>query len=192
VSLPWCTVDSTRTNDAKDEIMSNDIYTQPMTTATRDRLIEMLGRKFAPKTAAQHAVWVVTHNMSEGMAADKVCSLETLEDWALLVAENGGEPAAPVAPKPDFEHGAFYMVGETVYRVKLGSRGFFYAEELVEGKFEYAPGAIRSIRVSDRMTLEQAQAYGIKTHHCACCGRELTNPESQERGIGPVCAAKYF
>ena len=36
-----------------------------------------------------------------------------------------------------------------------------------------------------------AMAYGTMTGSCSCCGRELTNPESVGRGIGPICASKY-
>jgi hypothetical protein len=36
-----------------------------------------------------------------------------------------------------------------------------------------------------------AVAYGRRFGQCACCGKELTNHESIERGIGPVCAEKY-
>ena len=36
-----------------------------------------------------------------------------------------------------------------------------------------------------------AIAYGVQTGSCSCCGRELTNKESVELGIGPICAAKY-
>jgi len=36
-----------------------------------------------------------------------------------------------------------------------------------------------------------ATAYGHQTGVCACCGRELTNAESVERGIGPICAEKW-
>lgn len=39
--------------------------------------------------------------------------------------------------------------------------------------------------------LEQAVAYGRQTGTCACCGRELTDPESIAAGIGPVCASKW-
>jgi hypothetical protein len=34
-------------------------------------------------------------------------------------------------------------------------------------------------------------AYGKRTGACSCCGRELTNGESIDRGIGPICAEKY-
>lgn len=36
-----------------------------------------------------------------------------------------------------------------------------------------------------------AKAYGLKTGSCSCCGRELTNGESIELGIGPICRDKY-
>lgn len=37
-----------------------------------------------------------------------------------------------------------------------------------------------------------AVAYGQKFGNCSCCGRLLTNPESIELGIGPICREKYF
>ena len=39
--------------------------------------------------------------------------------------------------------------------------------------------------------MRYAEAYGKRTGVCCCCGRELTNDESIERGIGPICAAKF-
>ena len=38
---------------------------------------------------------------------------------------------------------------------------------------------------------EAAVAYGRRTGRCACCGRLLTDPESIDRGIGPVCATRW-
>ncbi|AYD82043.1 hypothetical protein I5G60_gp48 [Mycobacterium phage Saguaro] len=32
--------------------------------------------------------------------------------------------------------------------------------------------------------------YGHEIGECGICGRQLTNDESRERGIGPICAAK--
>ncbi len=32
--------------------------------------------------------------------------------------------------------------------------------------------------------------HGLRTGHCGCCGRELTDQESIARGIGPICAEK--
>lgn len=36
-----------------------------------------------------------------------------------------------------------------------------------------------------------AVAYGKETGVCACCGRKLTNAESVELGIGPICRDKW-
>ena len=38
----------------------------------------------------------------------------------------------------------------------------------------------------------EARLYGMRTGTCACCGRELTDPKSIDRGIGPICAEKWF
>jgi predicted RNA-binding Zn-ribbon protein involved in translation (DUF1610 family) len=36
-----------------------------------------------------------------------------------------------------------------------------------------------------------ATAHGHEFGQCSCCGRELTNPESVSRGIGPICAERW-
>lgn len=36
-----------------------------------------------------------------------------------------------------------------------------------------------------------AEAYGIETGTCCICNAQLTNKESIERGIGPICATKF-
>ncbi len=36
-----------------------------------------------------------------------------------------------------------------------------------------------------------AKAYGAKTGSCSCCGRELTDGESVQLGIGPICRDKF-
>lgn len=36
-----------------------------------------------------------------------------------------------------------------------------------------------------------AVAYGKKFGKCSVCNRELSDPESIERGIGPICAGRY-
>lgn len=36
-----------------------------------------------------------------------------------------------------------------------------------------------------------AKAYGLRTGTCSVCGRELTDSESIDRGIGPVCSERF-
>jgi Family of unknown function (DUF6011) len=40
--------------------------------------------------------------------------------------------------------------------------------------------------------LQAAEAHGLRTGSCACCGRELTNRESIDHGIGPWCFERWF
>lgn len=54
---------------------------------------------------------------------------------------------------------------------------------------EIAGDALRTIAADP---LGAAIAYGRKTGTCSCCGRTLTNAESIELGIGPICRDKYF
>lgn len=39
--------------------------------------------------------------------------------------------------------------------------------------------------------LSAAIKYGKVSGSCSCCGRDLTDPRSIERGIGPICATKF-
>lgn len=42
-----------------------------------------------------------------------------------------------------------------------------------------------------RLTLAEVGALGKAWDHCLICGARLDNPESVDRGVGPVCAARY-
>lgn len=89
-----------------------------------------------------------------------------------------------------------YIKDDTVYKAIESQNGRMYAKELVvEDEFgttswNYAPGAISRLSLEDKATLERAAQYGKITGVCAMCGRKLTNEESIERGIGPICLEK--
>jgi hypothetical protein len=98
-------------------------------------------------------------------------------------------PAVSPAVRPSVVEGVYFKGGQ-VYRVKPSATGNLYAKVLVGNSFEYAPGAVRSLTLDDRMSLEQAEAFGLQFGVCVVCGRELTDAVSVARGIGPVCAKK--
>lgn len=61
------------------------------------------------------------------------------------------------------------------------------------GKFDMASGILRTVRAEGKRidtdpqrAAELGKLYGI----CMCCGLELTDETSIERGFGPVCASK--
>ena len=98
-----------------------------------------------------------------------------------------------------------YIKDDTIYKVILSNQGRLYAKRLVpggsRGRFEYAAGAIRTLTPEDALTAERAAEWGRQARkghdgsiqvYCACCGAELDNDESRDRGIGPVCYRRYF
>ena len=106
-------------------------------------------------------------------------------------AQKSAKPATP-----ELEAG-MYRKGDKIFKVQraVHGSGNLYAKELVQYDdgfaFEYAPGAIRKLTSADRMTLEQAKAWGALYGTCCQCGKTLTDEKSIENGIGPVCATKF-
>lgn len=91
-----------------------------------------------------------------------------------------------------------YVLDGTIYKVQhaVHGSGKQYAKRLVPGApgeratFEYAPGMVRKLRPEHRMTMDQAKEFGELYGTCCQCGRVLTNEDSIEAGIGPICASK--
>lgn len=79
--------------------------------------------------------------------------------------------------------------------IYVKTKGGEYLGKVVGTKFmatrEATPDHKAAIEVIARNPAEAATAYGKRTGECSCCGRELTDPVSIERGIGPICADKW-
>lgn len=103
-----------------------------------------------------------------------------------IVSTNGPEPLSPGFYQTDSDH---------IYKVVNSQKGHLYAMLMVGTQsghtWEYAPGVVKNLQPIHRMTLEDAKQFGRVSGNCMVCGRELTNPESIEAGIGPVCAGKW-
>jgi hypothetical protein len=70
-----------------------------------------------------------------------------------------------------------------------------YLGRIHEGKFiktrSATPEIEQRILEAAASPQEAAVKYGKMTERCSVCGHKLDNPESVERGIGPVCAEKF-
>lgn len=155
------------------QVLANEAPATEKQLATLDGLF---GRKFDAEKAAECREWLSTHRISKATASDRIGKLFKMPD---------------VASAEDLEIGMYRVDGEIfkVQRAVHGS-GHLYAKRLTEDGFEYATGAIRKIKASDRMTLDEAKEYGRLTNTCCQCGRTLTDETSIAEGIGPVCAGK--
>ena len=92
-----------------------------------------------------------------------------------------------------FEQGMYRTANGDIFRVqKSRESGNLYAKRLVidiggVASFEFESGAMRFLKASDKMSLEDAKAFGVETGICCVCGAFLTDERSVAEGIGPVC-----
>lgn len=133
--------------------------------------------------------------------------LDKREASRLIDEARSAKVSAPRAT-PTVTEG-FYATGKgksmAIHKVVLSRQGRPYAKTLMpggkKGRWTYAPGLVGTLTADDVLTPERAAEYGQTERegwdgslfvYCACCGAELDNAESRDRGIGPVCFRKYF
>jgi hypothetical protein len=106
------------------------------------------------------------------------------------------EPAAPVAIPEPAALGYYLHAGQVVRVVKAKTSDRRYAKRISYGAdgeratWDYVPGLVSQVTEAERLTVEQAAAYGHQHGNCMICGLALTVKKSVERGIGPVCYSK--
>lgn len=60
----------------------------------------------------------------------------------------------------------------------------------VNASWDRAPGVVNELTADQRLSLEEAQAFGKLYGVCCCCATILTDEKSIAAGIGPICASK--
>lgn len=134
---------------------------------------------------------VLTAVMTDSGQADRAEVSKLIDSMMKLPKRS--KPAVQVA-----ELGYYLVDGERLFVVtesKDGKRR--YAKRLTFTEFgraawAYAPGAVQALveRNIPKLTVEEAGILGRRHGVCVVCGRQLTNPESVEAGIGPICAGR--
>jgi len=81
--------------------------------------------------------------------------------------------------------GSLYVKSGETYLGKITNEKFFASRDCNDAAAQTVASAIAD-------PLAAAVATGKLTGRCCCCGRELTDPVSVERGIGPICEANWF
>ena len=141
-------------------------------------------------TAAAAALNVLRDVRAQGYGVPRAAASEVIEH--LLAAPK--KDTAPAVEAPEGMHrldGVIYKVQRAVH----GS-GNLYAKALIEDGggwlFEYAPEVVRRLSEATKLSLDEAKQFGALYGTCCVCGRTLTNEESIEYGIGPVCRTRYW
>lgn len=90
-----------------------------------------------------------------------------------------------LAPESSANAGALYVKTAQDEYIGKVSDGKFYGTNAAS---EEHKRAIALIAINPR---DAAIRYGRQTGSCACCGRALSNKESVEIGIGPICRSRW-
>ena len=151
----------------------------------------LLDRREVPLTYAED----LGERMAEGTLSSKDASA-AIDYLKPLPQRAGLKPAVVDLPL------GIYTVGAEVWRVGVSrTTGRKYAAKLrgdalltgAKPVFDWVKGGLSILaREGQRMPLEWAEAWGLQHGWCICCDAFLTDPVSVKRGIGPVCAKKYF
>jgi hypothetical protein len=111
----------------------------------------------------------------------------------------------PKASEARITQDGMYRIGERIIKVQIAVHGSgkLYAKELVgheytdedgetqtKWSFEYVAGLVNELTDANRMTLEEAKAFGKLYEWCCVCGKQLTKESSIAAGIGPVCGGR--
>ena len=170
-----------------------------MTTATRARgitprqiaFILDLAAKLTGKEVGDPALDVIRERL-DGLTTREASSL--IDDFKEKLREARAAERAERFKTPDLEPG-FYEHDGKVYEVVRSVNDRLYANLLdtERGQFVRAKGAIYQLSKagSKPLTLQEAAGISRRLKRCIVCGHKLKRLDSQERGIGPVCAKRF-
>lgn len=114
-------------------------------------------------------------------------------------AEPVETPRAPAKRAPEVPEGRYALrSGDDIHFYKVdcpteGRWAGYVFVKLLASDEEIRIGKDRRDKVLAEIALDPKAAailYGHEIGRCGMCGRKLTNKESREAGIGPVCASK--
>ena len=95
--------------------------------------------------------------------------------------------------KPNRDHSALWVTSQTEKEEgNYGLQPKYLGKVTPQGCDSRLSDTVKEVILSAANDpLNAAIKYGKVSGECSCCGRELTDPRSIERGIGPICATKF-
>lgn len=161
----------------------NDVLatTSPATDKQIAFLIKLLAEKIEDPAKSLDAIkWINEHKLSKATASAKISEYMAMPSVRTAFSSTS-----------ELDEG-MYKLGEEIFKVYRTQAGHLATKQLTEDGFEYTGRKpLHTLTAEHRMTLDEAKAYGKVTGTCCNCGRLLTNEESIDAGIGPICAGKF-
>lgn len=153
-----------------------------------DRQASFIGRLLEDRQATEAHLGFWAGVQDGTYACDKAMASRLIGD--LLKRPRKARPAPATVEE------GYYLLEGAYYAVVPNRQNTARYAKVWNGdtnRWDYAPSGYRALAAAkaEPMTLEQAASFGHAHGHCIRCGRLLTNPESVEAGIGPICAGYW-
>ena len=99
--------------------------------------------------------------------------------------------AQPDVTREPLAVGAYSLEGK-FYAVRIGKESGNAYSLLWDGsEWVYARGIVNKLTPANRLSLDDARAFGVSFGQCVHCGRALKDAKSIEYGMGSTCRKKY-
>jgi len=166
------------------------LFAQPMKATTSVRMATANQKRFITSLNDQiiNPEWKLTNDQIDTITFAQVNeTIECLKD--IILSEKKIALTNPATA--DITPGIYRNDKGTfkVYKARSGSH--LLAKKLIDDEWIYQGAANRFVKAAEKISIEEAKEYGKRTGNCMVCSRELTNPDSIEAGIGPICASKF-
>ena len=168
----------------------------------RSNFAQDLARKWSKLSASQYA-WA--HKLAVDNVKVKVAPVKSNEPSQFEALFNAFEAAKSkgakrltlrfegINVKPNRDLSALWVTSQS--ETEMGDYGLkpkYLGKVTPQGCDSRLSDTVKEVILSAANDpLTAAIRYGKVSGECSCCGRELTDPRSIERGIGPICATKF-
>jgi len=123
---------------------------------------------------------------------------------AYVDAQESYKPMALTAHVPASDYAIKDELGLAFYRVKYGKKGTKWesyafvsrlignpSTELISSPIKNPSNRKAVLNLLAQNPLEAAKLFSSTFHKCCVCGAALSDEDSLERGMGPVCAKRF-
>lgn len=189
-----------------DRMIDNIKPILPITDGQARFMRNLIGQKLAPASELAVALLAKVDLLTKTEAKRHLDDLQKLPDYVAPRAAADERPARRNGP--EVEADGMYRNPETgeifMVQVAIHGSGKLYAKKMVKldepvikrGKevnyeFVMARGAVMTLKPEWRLSMEDAAEFGKLYGSCVRCGTALTDEDSKDRGIGPVCYTKF-
>lgn len=173
--------------------------TEKISKAARDVNVDRIQAQF---TAGQFAINVAKSNggVNKQIASTYISSLIQMNNYPFVTREElhsvfdvlHTSPVQTQAPRQEPAPIGVYKKDNDYYRVaNMRNSDRRVAYRWNGRKWDYARGYVFQLTANELLSVDEVRAFGLRTGMCAICGRTLTDPESVQKGIGPICEGKY-